>query len=134
MLWSRGTPAAVLFTLLSLALAPAGGAEAMAPEGIPRAREDAIRAAAPAKPRAAPKRERRVLVFSTPAHLMEQDPHKGYCVPYGACAMRVLGEKSGAFRPVESDDVSVFLPESIRGYDAIVLNNACGAWITPDGS
>jgi len=62
---------------------------------------------------------------------MESDPHKGYCVPYGLCAMRILGEKSGAFEPVIGESLALFLPDTIRTFDAIVLNNACGAWITP---
>ncbi len=104
---------------------------ALAPEGIPKHQEAQIRAAAPAKARVTPKKQRRVLVFSTPAHLMNDDPHKGYCVPYGMCAMRVLGEETGAFTPVVSDDIANFLPEKIAAFDAIVLNNTCGAWIRP---
>jgi hypothetical protein len=108
------------------------GEPAVSPEGIPLHQEALIRKAAPERPRAAPRKERRVLSWSTPPHLMDKDPHKGYCVPYGLCAMRVLGEKSGAYRPVVSDDLASFLPENIRGFDAIVMNNSCGPWITPD--
>jgi type 1 glutamine amidotransferase len=107
------------------------GETAETPEGIPRHQEDMIRAAAPATPRIKPAKERRVLIWSTPAHLMDKDPHKGYCVPYGAAAMRLLGEKSGAFTPVAGDDLMLFLPENIRQFDAIVMNNSCGPWITP---
>ncbi|HNR97977.1 MAG TPA: ThuA domain-containing protein [Planctomycetota bacterium] len=115
-----------------LAACALGAAEpALAPEGIPKHREDQIRAAAPARVRATPEKARRVLIFSTPAHLMDDDPHKGYCVPYGACAMRILGEKTGAYTPVVSDDLAHFAPDRIGRFDAIVLNNACGAWITP---
>ncbi|MBN1421920.1 MAG: ThuA domain-containing protein [Planctomycetes bacterium] len=101
------------------------------PEGIPKHQEDRIRAAAPEKPRVAPAKRRRVLIWSTPPHLMESDPHKGYCVPYGLCAMRILGEKTGAFEPVIGESLALFLPETIRSFDAIVMNNSCGAWITP---
>ncbi|MDP2897677.1 MAG: ThuA domain-containing protein [bacterium] len=104
---------------------------AKSPEGIPTHQENQIRAAAPAKPRVVPKRKRRVLIWSTPSHLMDKDPHKGYCVPYGLCAMRILGEKTGAFEPIVSGDIALFLPENIRQFDAIVMNNSCGAWITP---
>jgi hypothetical protein len=45
--------------------------------------------------------------------------------------MRILGEKTGAFEPVVSGDIALFLPENIRQFDAIVMNNSCGAWITP---
>ncbi len=101
-------------------------------DGIPKHRAEQIRKAAPAKARVKPARARRVLIWNTPPHLMGKDPHKGYCIPYGACAMKTLGEKTGSFTPVLSDDLSVFLPASLKQFDAIVLNNASGAWITPN--
>ncbi len=122
---------ACLLSALLAASAFFAAEPALAPEGIPKHQENQIRAAAPDAARATPKKERRVLIFSTPAHLMDSDPHKGYCVPYGACAMRILGEKTGAFTPVVSDDLALFAPGEIARFDAIVLNNACGAWITP---
>jgi hypothetical protein len=62
---------------------------------------------------------------------MENDPHKGYCIPDGAVALEAIGRKTGAFHPVTSDGLSVFLPEKRRAFDAVVLNNSSGAWITP---
>lgn len=87
--------------------------------------------AVPAKPRVAPKKSHRVLIWNTPDHLIEKDPHKGYCTPYGNYAMKTLGAKTGAFEPVPGNDVGVFLPDSIRQFDGIILNNACGDWIVP---
>lgn len=116
-------------------LALAGGvAFAATPqlEGIPPDKEQRIRSALPASCAVTPKAPRRVLVWNTPPHLMEKDPHKGYCVPYGACAFRLMGEKTGAFTAVFTNDVSVFLPDHLRRFDAVVMNNSCGAWITPD--
>ena len=112
------------------------GAAAAAPpkknqEGIPMHREKQIRAAVPDKPQVPPKKPRRVLIFVTPPHLMPKDPHKGYCIPYGTCAMRLLGEKSGAFTPVVSDDLTMFLPDKLKRFDAVVLNNTSGQWIMP---
>ncbi len=88
-----------------------------------------IGAAVPDKPRIIPKKPRRVLVWNTP--FMENSPHKGYCIPQGELAMKLLGEKTGAFTPVVSDDVAVFLPGSLDGFDAIIINNANGPWIRP---
>lgn len=104
---------------------------AWAIEGIPANRAKQIFDAAPAAATARPAMPRRVLIFNTPPHLLKKDPHKGYCSPYGAAAMKTLGAKTGAFDSVMSDDVSVFLPENIKQVDAIILNNACGQWITP---
>lgn len=107
------------------------GAFAGPAAGIPEHQAKQIRDAAPEKPRVAPKKARRVLIFDTPAHLMDKDPHKGYCIPYGACAFKTIGEKSGAFEPVPSDDLAQFLPANLKKFDAIVLNNTSGPWITP---
>jgi len=104
---------------------------ALAIEDIPAHQARKIEQAAPDRPRAAPKKPRRVLVFSTPDHLYAKDPHKGYCVPYGAAAFKALGQKTKAFEPVLSTDLAMFLPENIRQFDAIVLNNTCGPWVTP---
>ena len=88
-----------------------------------------IEAVVPPKARVAPKQPRRVLIWNTP--LMDQSPHKGYTIPQSEYAMRKLGEKTGAFEPVVSDDVAMFLPENLKKFDAIVLNNANGPWIRP---
>lgn len=100
-------------------------------EEIPENRKKQIESAAPGKPQVSPAKARRVLVLITPPHLMEKDPHKGYCIPYGAYAFEILGKKSGAYEPVVSDDLAMLLPENIRQFDAIVLNNTSGPWITP---
>ncbi len=89
------------------------------------------KAAQEVTPRIAPQRPRTVLIWNTPPSLMDKDPHKGYCIPFGEEGLRALGEVSGAFQPVVSDDIVMYTPENIRQFDAIVLNNASGAWITP---
>ncbi|MHC4178031.1 MAG: ThuA domain-containing protein [Planctomycetota bacterium] len=118
---------AVLFTAAALLLPT----PVWAAQEIPEHRVKQIWDAAPEKPRVVPKEPRRVLIWITPAHLMEKDPHKGYCIPYGTCAMRTLGKKTGAFEPVVSGDVAMYLPKNIKQFDAIVMNNSSGPWITP---
>ena len=98
---------------------------------IPAPQAQRIYDAAPAAVRVTPKQARRVLIWVTPEHLMAQDPHKGYCIPYGAAAFEALGRKSGAFEPVVSGDLAMYLPENLRQFDAIVMNNSSGPWITP---
>ena len=114
---------------LSLPLLSAWGA--VTAEQIPGDRARQILAAAPDKPRIAPQRPRRVLIWNTPVHLMAKDPHKGYCIPYGSAALEAIGRKTGAFEPVVSDDLANYLPSEIRRFDAIVMNNSSGPWITP---
>jgi type 1 glutamine amidotransferase len=110
------------------ALAPLS-AEAV--EEIPAHRQKQIERAAPAKARVAPKEPRTVLIWNTPAHLYPRDPHKGYCVPYGSYAFQVLGTKTGAYKGVVGGDLTALLPENIKKFDAIVMNNSCHTWITP---
>lgn len=114
------------FTVWGLLLAAAPGAEP-----IPAHREAQIRDAAPEKPRVTPRQPRTVLIWNTPPAFMEKDPHKGYCIPYGEAAMRILGEKTGAYQPAVSDDLSVFLPENLKRFDALIMNNSSGTWIRP---
>jgi type 1 glutamine amidotransferase len=104
---------------------------AFAEDAVPPHRAKQIRDAAPEKPRAAPRKPRRLLVFVTPTHLMEKDPHKGYNIPFAACAMKALGEKTGAFEAVVSDDLAALRPDALARLDAIALCNTSGPWITP---
>lgn len=122
--------------LCALAAADAAGQDARAevpfiPKEVDPRRQATIWEGLPAKPRFTPKKPRRVLVFETPAHLMDGDPHKGYCVPFGTYAFLALGVKSGAYEPVFGNDVRLFLPENIRQFDAIFLNNTACPWIRP---
>lgn len=103
-------------------------------EQIPKNRAQQIFDAAPAAPRVTPKQQRRVLIWNTPEHLMPKDPHKGYCIPYGSAALQTLGNKTGAFEPVVSDDLAMYLPENLGRFDAIVMNNSSGPWLTPTGT
>jgi type 1 glutamine amidotransferase len=120
-------------TILALPIAAAVlcGAAARAADEIPAHRLRPIQEAAPDKPQVKPAKQRRVLIFISPPHIMPNDPHKGYCVPYGSAAFVAIGTKSGAYKPVISDDLAMFLPDSIRTFDAIVLNNTAGDWIKP---
>ena len=102
-----------------------------AADEIPAHRARQIYDAAPAKARVTPQKPRHVLIWNTPAHLMDKDPHKGYCIPYGAAALEAIGRKTGAFAPVVSGDLALYLPENLRQFDAIVMNNSSGPWITP---
>jgi type 1 glutamine amidotransferase len=88
-----------------------------------------IDAAVPQKARVAPRQARRVLIWNTP--FMEKSPHKGYSIPQSEYAMRMLGTKTGAFEPVVSDDIALYLPENLKRFDAIILNNSDGPWIRP---
>jgi len=73
---------------------------------------------APVKPRVKPKVPRKVLVFSLTT---------GYChkvIPYVKQVMTTLSD-TGAFEVTHSDNINDFTPESLKAYDAVVLNNTC---------
>jgi len=74
-----------------------------------------IRAAAPDKPPAEPKKPRRLLVWG---HVWTHPPN-----PYCDEAMKILGEKTGAWQATISDDPADLLVESLGGYDALMMNN-----------
>jgi type 1 glutamine amidotransferase len=101
-------------------------------QSIPAHQEERIRQAVEGiRPQAKPQQRRRVLIWNTPPHLMDKDPHKGCCIPYGEAAFRILGELTGVYEPAVSDDLAMFTPENLGRFDAIVVNNASGPWITP---
>lgn len=88
-----------------------------------------IKDAAPEEARVSPEQPRRVLIWNTP--FMENSPHKGYSIPQSEFAFKILGEKTGAYKPVVSDDQTMFLKKNLKQFDAIILNNANGKWIRP---
>lgn len=74
---------------------------------------------APEKAMATPKKARTLLVFS----LITGFDHK--VTPKTAAVVKLLGEKTGAWKVVESNDIEQFTPENLKQYDAVVLNNNC---------
>ena len=76
-----------------------------------------MRAAMPDKAAVAPAQERKLLVF---------DRCNGYrhdSIEYWNAALQIMGEKTGAFTVVVSDDMAVFEPESLQQFDAVCFNN-----------
>ncbi|MEM9235163.1 MAG: ThuA domain-containing protein [Verrucomicrobiota bacterium] len=81
-----------------------------------------IREIAPEEPPMKVEKPRKVLTFSLATGF------KHWCIPHTASVVRILGDKTGAYECVESNDIEQFLPENLEQYDAVVLNNTC-----PDG-
>ncbi|MBN2293262.1 MAG: ThuA domain-containing protein [Pirellulales bacterium] len=77
-----------------------------------------VEKAAPAKPTvAAPKRK--ILVFS----LLTGYDHK--VTPHVDRVFEILGKKSGLFDVTVTRNIEKLMPESLAGYDVLVLNNNC---------
>lgn len=74
---------------------------------------------APAKARVVPKSKRKILVCSL------MTGYKHWVTPNTSAMLRIIGEKSGAFEVVESNDVNMFAADKLKEFDAVVLNNTC---------
>jgi uncharacterized protein len=78
-----------------------------------------IKGVVPGAPTARPKAKRKVLLFS----LMTGFKH--WVTPHTAEVLKIMAEKTGAFEIVESNDVTMFAPDKIKAFDAVILNNTC---------
>ena len=99
-----------------LAAPPQAGAQSPMTSG----QEAAIEAALPAAPVVEPGEPRFLLVF---------DLAKGYyheCIPWVNFAITRMGERTGAFTAVVSSDTTLFLPENLARFDAVLFNNNTG--------
>lgn len=74
---------------------------------------------APEKPTAIPTKEHKVLLFS----LFTGFNH--WVIPHANHVITALGEKTGAYQVIQSADVFLFEKETLKQFDAIVLNNNC---------
>jgi type 1 glutamine amidotransferase len=79
-----------------------------------------IREAAPAQAYAKPQKPRKLLLFT----LTREFHHDS--IPVGIAAMKILGERTGAFEVVHSEDPAIFEPDSLRQFDAICMLNTTG--------
>jgi hypothetical protein len=76
-----------------------------------------IRSAMPDKPVVKPEKNRTMLVFSL------CNGFKHGSIPYWKQALDIMGEKTGAFKVVHSDDMGIFTPDALKQFDVICFNN-----------
>ncbi len=76
-----------------------------------------IAAAIPASAIADPRAPRRILVYSATAGFR----HKS--IPYGKIALSLMGEMTGSYEAIVSDDPANFEPAAVATFDAVVLLN-----------
>ena len=76
-----------------------------------------IAAALPEKATAQPAKPRKLLIFNRCEGFYHDSIH---C---GAAALKMLGEKTGAYTAVISDDMAMFEPAKLNAFDAVVFNN-----------
>jgi hypothetical protein len=89
-------------------------------EAVPREDVAKIEAAAPAAAPARPKRARKMLIVTSAPMFY----HK--VIPWCSEALRILGEKTGAFSVVFDNDPAAFEADSLARFDAVCFNNTCG--------
>ena len=84
-----------------------------------------ITAALPEEPYAKPAEPRRLLVFAV-THGFRHDS-----IPTGQLMMRIMGEQTGAFEAVVSDDLDNFEIDNLRTFDAVCFLNTTGSVFRP---
>lgn len=90
------------------------------PAEVPSEDLHRIQLAAPTEAPANPRKPRKVLVFS------RADGYTHKSIPWGAAALRILGDKTEAYDATLSDDPAMFDKDRLRQFDAVVFNNNCG--------
>lgn len=83
--------------------------------------EEALPDAAPASP----KKERKVLLFS------KTNGFRHGSIPVGVKSLTMLGERTGAFTAVHSEDEAMFEPETLKQFDAVIMVNTTGELFRP---
>ncbi len=72
------------------------------------------------KPAAAPAQPRKVLVYG-----VSHGPHR-FVIPTARVIMGLLGEETGAYTAVISDDLANFEPNALKQFDAVCFANTTG--------
>jgi type 1 glutamine amidotransferase len=76
-----------------------------------------IREALPEKPTAKPAEPRKVLIFWRCGGFFHGS------IRVGNVALKMLGEETGAYEAVVSDELSMFDPDKLEQFDAVIFNN-----------
>ncbi len=85
-----------------------------------------IEAAMPTEPVVAPAKPRRLLVID----LCPGFKHSS--IPYWNKALQIMGEKTGAFSVVISDDLDMLAPDVLAQFDAVCFNNTTHLKMSPE--
>ncbi|MGC9999397.1 MAG: ThuA domain-containing protein [Bryobacteraceae bacterium] len=96
-------------------------------QALPPEQKQKVDDAVPAKAPAKPKKPRRMLV----SNLEMRDGHPWHgssyaTIPVDNYAIGLMGQRTGAYEAVFSDDVEMFRPERIKQFDAICFLNTGG--------
>ena len=103
-----------LALLFTAAVSMASAAEL---KPIPEKEIEQMKAALPEKATVPVAKPKKLLVFNK----CEGFVHSA--IPYGAKAIELMGEKTGAYTTVVSDDMGLFEPNQLKQFDGVVFNN-----------
>lgn len=95
-------------------------AEGKRGQPVPEAEIAKIQAALPKEAPAKPKQARKVLVFSKTAGFRHSS------IETGVDAMTRMGKATGAFEVTATEDDSIFEPEKLKEFDAVIMLNTTG--------
>lgn len=84
-----------------------------------------VTAALPAEAPAKPKAKRKLLIFSKTAGFRHGS------IAVGAKAIAMMGDKTGAFTALHTEDESIFEPSKLNEFDAVWMMNTTGACLRP---
>jgi len=93
---------------------------------VPEDQMEKVKAALPEKAPAKPQKPRKLLVFT----LCTGFPHSS--IEIAAESLRLMGEKTGAWTTVISNDPAIFTPEALKEFDAICFDNTTGSLFAED--
>ena len=88
---------------------------------------DKIVAALPDKAPATPAQARKILIYTRANGFVHSS------IPYGAEALRLMGEKTRAYTATVTDDPKSFEPDNLKQYDAVVFLSTTGDALRPAG-
>ncbi len=107
----------VLLLLMGWAMPCAWGQQE---DPVPTAEELAkIKQAIPETARAVPKKPRQLLVYTN-----TDGGYRHKSIPYSVAMLTLMGEKTGAFHAVHTEDKSIFTPERLAAFDGICFCNS----------
>ena len=104
--------AGIISLLLASFLCAAPAIAQIPPEDLQK-----IDQAIPSRPVEKPDQPRRLLVFT------RSEGFKHDAIPYAGKMLEIMGKKTGAFEVVQGDDMGLFKPESLSGFDAVCFDN-----------
>lgn len=93
---------------------------------LPADQQEKISQAVPSEAWAQPKEPRRLLVFSRTRGFRHSS------IPAGQHAIRLLGEKTGAWEATVTEDESHFEPEKLKDFHAVLMLNTTGPVFSTD--